>query len=144
MRFVGCTLLGAALATVAIAPAPAPAAPVRQYLAVLNAGQEVPAVASTAIGNAHLYFENATQRLCFAIAYQGLSSAELFAHIHGPATPGAENDVIFILPAGNPKSGCTDPLTKQQRGELNRNLWYINIHTNDFNAGEIRGQIIKQ
>jgi hypothetical protein len=143
MRLGRLALLGAALGTIAVAPASA-AAPPRQYLAVLNAAQEVPPVASTAIGNAHLTFDNATAMLCFSIGFQGLSSPELFSHIHGPALPGAPANVIFFLPNGNPKSGCVGPLTKQQKAELNKNLWYINIHSDDFTAGEIRGQIIRQ
>ena len=84
--------------------------------------------------------------LCFAIAYQGLSSAEILQHIHGPALPGVPAGIVFNLPPGNPKSGCVGPLSKQQKGELNKGLYYINIkiHTVNFPGGEIRGQILKQ
>lgn len=144
MRFRRLAVLGAALAA-AVTPAPAPAASApKQYIAVLNAAQETPPVGSPAIGNALLTFDNATSMLCFAIAFQGLGSAEILAHVHGPALPGAPAGIVFALPLGNPKSGCVGPLSKQQKGELNKNLYYINIHSVGFPGGEIRGQIVKQ
>jgi hypothetical protein len=144
MKLARLALLGTVLGAAIVVPGTASAANPRMFLAVLNAAQETPPVASTAIGNALLTFDNATSMLCFSIGFQGVTSAELFSHIHGPALPGAPAPVIFFLPTGNPKSGCVGPLTKQQKADLNRNLLYINIHSTDFSAGEIRGQIVKQ
>ena len=52
--------------------------------------------------------------------------------------------VIVQLPTpGSPKNGCETPeLTADQRRDLLRGLWYVNIHTANNPGGEIRGQVI--
>ena len=50
--------------------------------------------------------------------------------------------VIFPLPLGSPKVGILGPLTVVQLAELTGGLWYVNIHSNLFPGGEIRGQIL--
>ena len=79
----------------------------------------------------------------FEISYSGLGSAEIAAHFHGPAQPGVNAGVTFPLPPGNPKVGEVGPLNQQQQADLLANLWYVNIHTNGFPGGEIRGQVVQ-
>jgi hypothetical protein len=119
------------------------AAPPKQFLAILNAPQETPPVATAGNGAAHLTFDEGSKMLCFSINFQNLGSAEILAHIHGPALPGTPAGILFPLPLGNPKTGCVGPLDKNQKSALLKNTTYINIHTTGFPAGEIRGQILR-
>ena len=114
----------------------------RVFMAVMNGGQVVPPSISNAIGNAYLTFDTLTKRLCYAISYTGLVGLETEAHVHAGAT-GTTDAVIFTLtPAGSPKVGCVGPFARSEEKLLMRGRMYINIHTDVYVAGEIRGQIL--
>ena len=107
---------------------------------MINAAQENPFCdKATGIGNALLTLRDV--ELCLSLSYIGLSSDELFSHIHGPAEIGMNGDVIFPLSTGPDKSDCFE-LSKRQQRELKRGLWYFNIHSESCPPGEIRGQIL--
>jgi CHRD domain-containing protein len=120
------------------------------FTAVLNSGQEPPPNTneSKALGVAFVTFNADTGELCFSISYEdfNLTSEETNAHFHAPAPPGVNAPVLVQLPTpGSPKNGCvTPPLTDEQRRDLFRGLWYINIHTANNPGGEIRGQVLPQ
>ena len=120
------------------------------FTAVINSGQEPPPNTnnSKAFGVAFVTFNTDTGELCFSISYEelDLTSAETNAHFHAPGPPGVNADVIIPLPTpGSPKNGCvTPPLTEEQRRDLFRGLWYVNIHTANNPGGEIRGQVLPQ
>lgn len=143
----GVARLAAAAALVALAlgfAQPAVAAPApKQLISVINAAQETPPTGTAAQGVGHFTFTDSTLMLCYAISYQGLGSAEILAHIHGPALPGVPAGIVFALPLGASKAGCVGPLTKQQKSDLLKNLLYVNIHSVGFPGGEIRGQILR-
>ena len=46
------------------------------------------------------------------------------------------------LPSGSPKVGTPVALTGPQQADLIAGLWYINIHSQAFPGGEIRGQVL--
>ena len=112
------------------------------YMATLQGSQEVPPNASPATGIGCFTYDPASGLLSFEIAYSGLTAAEVGAHIHGPAPVGANAGVQFGLPAGPLKIGSVGPLSAAQLADLNGGLYYVNIHTNNFPGGEIRGQIM--
>jgi hypothetical protein len=142
-RGVRALLAAALLVIVQLAPVPCEAAAPKLFLANLNAAQETPATGTGALGNAFLTFDSSTRMLCYDIAHSGLSSAEILAHIHGPALPDVAGAIQFALPIGTSKNGCVGPLSSTQKSELYKNLWYINIHSSGFPGGEIRGQILR-
>lgn len=84
------------------------------------------------------------------LEWEGLTGDAIAAHIHGPATPEQTASVTFGFwnpPTGPvmPPSGSFSthwPITDQQLDWLRQGLLYMNIHTNQFRGGEIRGQII--
>ena len=80
----------------------------------------------------------------YNIAFSPLASGELVSHVHGPAPAGQPAGVVFALPLGSPKVGSTGPLTPAQKSDLLAGLWYVNVHSNQFTSGEIRGQIVPQ
>jgi hypothetical protein len=112
------------------------------FFAVLNGGQVVPPSTSNALGVGFLTFDNATKRLCYSISYSGLVGTETEAHLHA-AQVGATNAVLYdLVPLGSPKVNCLGPLKRNEEAFLKRGLMYINIHTDVFVAGEIRGQVL--
>jgi len=96
---------------------------VKNFMAVMNGGQEVPATTSNSFGVAFLTFDTQTNLLCYSISYSvaDLSSAESDAHIHGPAVPGVDGVIIFPLAqVSSPKNGCVGPLNASHRMALRR------------------------
>jgi len=130
-------------AVAALARGASAAAPPKQFVAILNEPQEVPANTGTASGTAYLTFSETTKLLCVTLTYSGLSSPENAAHIHGPALPGVDGSIVFGLPLGNPKNICVGPLANSEKTSLLKNQLYINVHTDNHTGGEIRGQILR-
>jgi CHRD domain-containing protein len=95
---------------------------------------------SNASGIAFLTFDG--KQLCFAITTT-IGSQETAAHIHGPAAPGEAAGILFTLDAGRAKNGCWSSPAKSVKKALKKGRLYLNVHTNEFPNGEIRGQILK-
>jgi hypothetical protein len=112
------------------------------FLATLSGASEVPANASPATGSATLVFNTTTK--IFTVTVSHNISAPTGGHIHKGAA-GVSGGVVF------PFSGLTSPISytsvaldATQEADLNANLYYVNIHSAAYGAGEIRGQLIKQ
>ena len=140
LRYVRAFLAAVLLGGLYAAPAPAGT---RNFIAVLNGGQETPPTTSNAFGVAFLTFDDKTLALCYSITYTGITrTAETAAHVHGPAAPGASAAILVALsPSGSPKNLCVT-LPKANKKDLKRGMTYLNVHTMDNPSGEIRGQII--
>lgn len=123
-------------------------------------GEEAP------LSGVGLQYNDATQTLdlhvgwgAAAVGGVDLTSDFVRATLNGPATTSqtAPELYIFNSPAtgygeqGSPRSGFVDyslPLTDQggytvaqQEADLKNGLWYFNVVTTGFPAGEIRGQL---
>ena len=111
----------------------------------LNGAQQVPLVQTAAAGTAELTYDPATRALTWNLTYSGLSGPATMAHFHGPAAAGKNGPpVIWLSPKGSPvqspvKGEAT--LTPEQAQQFSAGEWYINVHTQDHQAGEIRGQV---
>jgi hypothetical protein len=116
----------------------------RNFMAVINSGQEVPQTNSNAFGVGFFTLDGDTNMLCYSISYSAndLLAPESDSHIHGPASPGVDGGIVFSLPLGSPKMGCVGPLGSAQRLALRKGQLYVNVHTTMNPGGEIRGQII--
>lgn len=104
----------------------------------IEASQEP--VNSDGSGSAVIQVDTITNTLTYYIQYFNLSSPETMAHIHGFAERGAPAGVLYTLPLGSPKSGTIN-YDEPQEADILAGLTYINIHTENFTGGEIRGQI---
>ena len=115
----------------------------KNAVALMTGGQEVPPTTSAASGIAYLYVD-AQSRLCYSITTTKLDGGnEITSHVHGPAGPGQSANPLFTIPeTGVTKNGCVGPLTKSNKQDLQKGRLYLNIHTQDFPGGEIRGQIL--
>jgi hypothetical protein len=133
------SLAWAATGTVALA------APVSFTVQLTGAG-EVPPVQTSGTGTAALTYDAPTRRLTWSLTFSGLSSDATMAHFHGPAEAGKNAPVvIWVSEQGTPP---TSPITGQatlnpeHAKQLEAGQWYVNVHTKDHPAGEIRGQVM--
>ncbi len=136
--------------------------------ATINAAQELDPVtmkppSSTATGNFTLDYSSTANMLTYTLTYSGLTSPTTMAHIHfGP--PGISGAPIFTLydygvPPSMTKTSdvlsgslsiadfmpdAADGVTSfaQAITDIQDGITYVNIHSANYPAGEIRGQII--
>ena len=138
-------VIAGCLASIAAWTLPSQAAPVSFKMALTGA-QQVPPVQTSANGMADLSYDPATRMLTWSVTYNGLSGPATMAHFHGPAVEGKNGPpVIWLSPKGSPvqvpvKGEAT--LTPEQAQQFSAGEWYINVHTQDHQAGEIRGQVM--
>jgi hypothetical protein len=132
------------------------------YIATLNGANEKPnAVTTPATGTATYTLTGNT--LTYTITVTGLTSTSTMSHIHlgsgAVAGPVIVPYTVYAIQNGlvttgtidlsNPVSSNSATLANTISGDslkvlLNNGNAYTNVHTLNFPAGEIRGQIIKQ
>jgi hypothetical protein len=157
-RIIGCLTGLALLSTVSTGQAETV-----QFMADLKGSVQVPPNQAVGTGTATASYDSTTKRLSWKGSYTGLSGPPTAAHIHGPAAAGTNARLVVwvsdnvgqcaqgacksnhdttahILP--NPFEG-TATLTEAQANDLMAGLYYLNIHTDAYPAGELRGQLIK-
>jgi hypothetical protein len=75
-----------------------------------------------------------------SLSFNGLSGAESGAHLHGPAGPTANAPSIATLPDGQP-ANFPITLTLAQANALGGGQLYVDVHSTNFENGEIRAQL---
>ena len=116
----------------------------KRFNAALNPTQEVPAVNSKGTGTARLTLDTTSKKLTWTVNYSNLSGPPTMAHIHGPGQPGENAGVVIDLAPGGVKKGPmtgTATLTDAQINDLLAGKYYVNVHTEQNQGGEIRGQL---
>jgi CHRD domain len=122
----------------------AQAAP-ESFTVALSGAQQVPAVATPGSGTADITWDPATRVVTWSITYSGLSSDATMAHFHRGAAGKNGPVVIWLSTKGQAPSSPitgTATLTPAQAKAFTAGDWYINLHSKDHPAGEIRGQVI--
>ncbi|WP_220761528.1 CHRD domain-containing protein [Flavobacterium sp. UMI-01] len=112
------------------------------FKAVLNGSSEVPSNTSTATGTATLVFDNTTKIFTITVTYTGLTVTN--AHIHKGAVGVSGAPVFGFSTFVSPIYYTSIALTTEQEADLKANLYYVNLHSSAYSAGEIRGQLIMQ
>ncbi len=139
-----------------------PSRPGRVFRARLSGLSEVPPVLTEASGSFEARLTD--QGIEYTLTYENLSTPTLFAHIHF-GQPGVNGNIIAFLCGGDDKGECPDEagtvtgvlgaedireIESQglEAGDLEGALRiirsgaaYVNVHTEAFPGGEIRGQI---
>ncbi|MDO8508219.1 MAG: CHRD domain-containing protein [Nanoarchaeota archaeon] len=108
--------------------------------ALLRGIFQIPKVTTPASGVGTFEMDRENNILTYDITIKNLKSEETSAHIHGFALKGVNGPVLFELPIGNHKQGFI-VYNDSIEDELLAGMTYVNVHTINFPAGEIRGQI---
>ena len=138
---------GSAAGAVLLASArPSQAAPMK-FKAAMIGPSEVPPVQTAGKGTVTATYDSATKVLTWEGNFSGLSGPATAAHFHGPAEVGKNAaPAVWISEKGqnlaSPFKG-TATLTDAQADDLQKGLWYANVHTEANKGGEIRGQVVK-
>ncbi|MCA8832110.1 CHRD domain-containing protein [Hymenobacter pini] len=107
--------------------------------ATLDGKQEVPANSSAATGTMTGTYDKTTRTLTYKVTYSGITPS--MGHIH-QAAPGVNGGVIvpFSSVATSPISG-TATLSEADGAKLLSGETYVNLHTQAYTGGEIRGNM---
>ena len=125
---------------------PGQTAPMK-FKADMNGASEVPPTTTSGKGTVTATYDPATKVLTWEGNFSGLSGPATAAHFHGPAEVGKNAaPAVWISEKGqnlaSPFKG-TATLTDAQAADLEKGLWYANVHTEANKGGEIRGQVVK-
>jgi CHRD domain len=112
-----------------------------KFRADMKAATEVPPNDSTAAGTADITLDTTAKTLTWVANTTGLTGNATAAHFHGPAAEG-ENAGPVIDVTANITSG-TSPISDDQITMLQDGKMYLNVHTEQYPDGEIRGQVMK-
>jgi len=114
----------------------------------LNGAQETPPTGSPAIGQATLTLEDTLNVLLVQLSYSGLVAPATNAHIHCCAPPTTTAPVVIpFIPAGFVTGSTSGAFTgifllsATEVGFIESGQAYVNIHSDTFPGGEIRGNI---
>jgi hypothetical protein len=141
------TLLVVALVTALVVAAPV-SAKVKKLDAKMSGANEMPAADPDGSGTAELRLNRATKKVCFEIRVKKLSGV-VAAHIHKGGKSVASGPIVVPLietaKSGNKFEGCTKNVKKSLISAIVKHpsRYYVNVHTGDFPAGAIRGQLHK-
>ncbi len=127
------------------------------FTASLSGSNQVPVAASAGSGTGTFVFDTVAQDIMFTVSYSGLTSSAMMGHIHNgaagmngpiilpfsPSPTGTSGTLTGMLTAANLINQSTTGIstfTDIYNAALAGNL-YTNIHTMNYPAGEIRGQL---
>jgi CHRD domain len=140
-------LVLAALAAALVVAAPA-TAKVKKLEAKLSGTNEMPTADPDGSGTAKLRLDAAKKKVCFTIKVRNIGGVAA-AHIHkGGKKVAAGSIVVPLIMAPEPGTkftGCEKNVKKKLIRSILKHPrgYYVNVHTGDFPAGAIRGQLHK-
>lgn len=135
------SLLITSIAAISILASSAAFAEVMTFKATLDGKSASPPVDTKATGTADIKVDTEAKTITWTVKSADLSGPPTAAHFHGPADPGAnaapEIDISKAIDSG------TAPVTDAQLADIQAGKVYLNIHTEKYPDGEIRGQVMK-
>jgi Cu/Zn superoxide dismutase len=127
-------------------PAYAQVSPGCQMSATMDGASERPTPVATPGTGTATFSRTAPNQLSYTYSYQNLTSGVNNAHIHeAPPTTAGPVVIPLTINAGTTSGTVNDTATADptllDRICANPGGFYINVHTDNFPAGEIRGQL---
>ena len=120
-----------------------------RLIAFLNGANEVPP-ADAASGVANIRLNAQTGRVCYTIGASGLGSPVNAAHIHSGAAGASGPPVVSFgdlsaLRDSTTVSGCVAGVALDLITSIRANPgdYYVNVHTDSFPGGAMRGQLTR-
>lgn len=115
----------------------------RRVTASLTAAKQVPPAQSAGTGTVEGVINMSSRELRWNIKCGGLTGPATAMHFHGPATEAQNAGVVVPMQGGCDGQGTTGSMVIDQNAlaDLLGGKWYINVHTQSFPNGEIRGQV---
>ena len=145
-----------ALTALLLASAALPAAAEElKFMAALSGEAQVPPVETEAVGMADITVDTESMTLRWQMVYDGLTGEPVAAHFHAPAGPEETAPPVLDMVADLMGDEVTDEplptdimagsaeLTEEGLAALQDGMMYINIHTEQYPDGEIRGQVVE-
>jgi hypothetical protein len=123
---------------VGLACAPAHASTI--FFADLTGAQEVPPVSTPATGFSRVVLNDTEDMILVSLTFANLTTPQTAAHIHGPALPGVNAGILIGFPLGT-FSDLPFTITPTQVNWLKTGQTYVNVHSQQYPGGEIRGQL---
>jgi hypothetical protein len=108
----------------------------------LLGGNAVPQNKSDAFGEGQFSYDSQSGKLEYYLTYDGTTPTRI--DLHGPAKPNENGPAFLSFPvSASPVSG-TATLTKVQAEAILAGTAYVDMHSQTYPDGEIRGQIRRQ
>lgn len=114
---------------------PAAAEPAEVFVAEISGVKTT----SLATGIATFTLRDDLSAVDYVVSYENLSSPEVASHVHR-----ADGPIVWDLGIGNPKNGTWNNPTAADIAELRNEELYVNIHSEYYPTGEIRGTLRRQ
>jgi hypothetical protein len=122
----------------------------RPLVATLNGANEVPP-AGAGSGTALIRLNQGRNRVCYTITVTGVASPVTVAHIHQGAAGIAGPPIVSFsnlqpLSSGKAATGCEEGVPGETIKAIRQrpDQYYVNVHTEQYPGGAIRGQLRKK
>ena len=110
------------------------------FKATMAGSTSVPANDSAGTGTAEMTVDTETKKVSWTMTADGLSGPATAAHAHGPASMTETAPPVIDMSGDMMMKGSAD-ITEAQWTEMKAGKYYVNVHTEKFPDGEIRGQL---
>jgi hypothetical protein len=116
----------------------------------LSGADERPVVVTTGTGTANITYDKTKKTITYSLTWQlgDPSSTTTAMHFHGSDTGSDATSSPVEIPitgfatgSSGTVSGTTRELTPTEESQLLAGKWYVNVHSNLYPAGEMRGNI---
>lgn len=113
------------------------------FKTTLNGANEVPPNPSAATGDATLTYDTLAKKFTIVVNYTGITATGAHIHLAPPDSSGA---IVFPFnpPLTSPINYTSPVLTDAQEANLYGGLYYVNVHSEAYPGGEIRGQLRRE
>ncbi len=133
-------LASAGIAAALMLGASAAQAEMLVFKATLAGSTSVPANDSAGKGTAEMTVDTETKKVSWTMTADGLSGTATAAHAHGPAAMTETAPPVIDMSGEMMMKGSAD-ITEAQWTDMKAGKYYVNVHTEKFPDGEIRGQL---